>query len=180
MEKEEIQNMLLEVKEWVSVLEADLKPIAFECLLKQYSHIKNLNTEKSMDMPNESIKINTNLQENLERISKSTDIDLEKLRLQIDFQEDMPRLLFEPKHKVRKKIQVDALIIIGYLLKKAYNISEFYAPDVLKRSKINTDRLDHLSTNKEFIKFLSKNGKNIQVTFPGEKRAIELLKEITK
>lgn len=187
MNKEEIQKMLMDIQDWVAVIDDKLKPVAFDYLVNNYNKIKGTPIgevksgkkveEQQKDSP--SFPSSTTLNENIERLSKLVELDKEKIMSIFDFQEDMPRLLEEPKESTRKKKQIKALLLLGIALKKIYNQDIFRPLIILKRSRIPAERLDHLNVNKEFRKYFSGSLIELQLTYLGEKKALELLKEFT-
>ncbi|MCZ7384018.1 MAG: hypothetical protein O8C63_04635 [Candidatus Methanoperedens sp.] len=191
MNKDEIQKMLTEIQDWVAILDDKLKPTAFDYLVNNYNKIKVTPTgevlsekkveEQDLDKQrvSPSFSLSTSLNENIERLSKLAEVDKEDIMFIFDFQEDMPRLLEEPKESTRKQKQIKALLLLGIVLKKIYNQDKFRPLIVLKRSRIPAERLDHLNVNKEFRKYFSGDLIELQLTYQGEKKALELLKEFT-
>ncbi len=190
MNKDEVQKMLTEIQDWVAVLDDKLKPAAFDYLVNNYNKIKGtsigevLSEKKVEEQGVDEQKVSpsfppSTLNENIERLSKLAELDKEKIMSIFDFQEDMPRLLEEPKESTRKQKQIKALLLLGIALKKIYNQDKFRPLVVLKRSRIPAERLDHLNVNKEFRKYFSGSLIESQLTYLGEKKALELLKEFT-
>lgn len=190
MNKDEIQTMLVEIQEWVAVLDDILKPAAFDYFVNNYNKIKGTPTgevlsekveEQSLNKQQVSpnFSLSTSLNENIERLSKLAEINKEEIMSIFDFQEDMPRLLEEPKESNRNKMQIKAILFLGIVLRKIYNQNKFRPLIVLKRSRISTERLDHLNNNKDFRKYFSGSLIELQLTYQGEKKALELLKEFT-
>jgi len=106
-------------------------------------------------------------------------VDEDKLKTLFDFQEDGVRMSRPLKEKTRKILQLKTLMLVGIILKSVYDVNGFSGIKILKDSRLTSDRLDLLDQNKHYKTFFSikKPKSAMQLTYAGEKRAIEMLKE---
>ena len=119
------------------------------------------------------------LKQNITDFSVQNDINEEELKTKFDFQSDNLRLLIRPKERKRKILQIKSLMMLGVILKRVYGINSFNGRRILKDSRISNDRIDLLDSNKEYNTYFSKKPKSaMQLTYAGELKAIELVKEM--
>ena len=73
---------------------------------------------------------------------------------------------------------VTFLMLLGVLLKRVYEVNNFSGKTLLKDSRTSYDRLDLLNSSKYYGKYFSANKPKsvMQLTYAGEKQAIEMLK----
>jgi len=81
-----------------------------------------------------------------------------------------------PRGATRVKIQLLGLTMISLLMQKIYDSKSINAMEVLKRSKLPTERIDNLNNNPDFKRTFSGTGRSLKLTWIGEKEAKELLK----
>ena len=127
----------------------------------------------------DKISINSDeLNQNIVIFAQDNEIDEEKLRILFEFQKEGIRICSPIKENIRKNIQIKTLMLIGVLLKKVYHVNTFSGKTLLKDSRTSSDRLDLLNSNKSYIKYFSANKPKsaMQLTYAGEKRAMEMLK----
>lgn len=127
----------------------------------------------------EKIEINDEeLKNGIEHFVKQNDINKDKLRTFFDFQHHGVRICNPIKENTRKMLQIKTLMLLGILLKRVYDVSSFSGKDTLKNSRITYDRLDLLDKNKHYRNYFSLKPKSaMQLTYAGEKKALEMLKE---
>ncbi|MFW9969052.1 MAG: hypothetical protein ACFFDF_02550 [Candidatus Odinarchaeota archaeon] len=118
------------------------------------------------------------LNQNIIYFAKENDLDEERLRTLFEFQKEALRICPPIKEETRKSMQIKNLMLLGVLLKKVYGVNNFSGKTLLKNSRISYDRLDLLNSNKYYQKYFSLNKPKsaMQLTFAGEKKAIEMLK----
>ena len=127
----------------------------------------------------EKIEINNEeLKSGIDHFVKQNSINEDKLRTLFDFQNNGVRICNPLKENTRKILQIKTLMLLGILLKKVYDVSSFSGKDILKNSRITYDRLDLLDKNKHYRNYFSLKPKSaMQLTYAGEKKALEMLKE---
>ncbi|TFG11168.1 MAG: hypothetical protein EU535_07575 [Promethearchaeota archaeon] len=127
----------------------------------------------------EEIHINNEtLAKNLKGFLQTNKMEENKLRMKFEFLPDGIKILDLPEENTRRSIQIKSLLMIATLLKKIYETEKFSAKEALKKSRIPTDRLDLLSANKEYGKcFNSSPGFPVRLSYYGEKKGLELVKE---
>ncbi|MCK5283892.1 MAG: hypothetical protein KAK00_10930 [Nanoarchaeota archaeon] len=119
------------------------------------------------------------LMQNITEFSRENDLEEEKLKITFDFQTDNLRLLKKPTEKTRKIIQIKSLMMLGVILKRVYHANSFSGGKLLRDSHISNDRLDLLDSNKDYNTYFSKKPKTaMQLTYAGELKAIEMVKEL--
>lgn len=135
----------------------------------------NIKTEKAEKI---SVDIET-LNQHIQIFANQNKIDEEKLKTLFDFQENGVRISQNLKDNIRKILQIKTLMLIGILIKRVYDVKSFSGGKLLKDSRITADRLDLLDTNKYYKSYFSINKPKsvMQLTYAGEKKAIEMLKE---
>ncbi len=118
------------------------------------------------------------LNQNIVSFAKDNEIDEEKLRILFEFQKEGVRICTPIRENTRKSLQIKTLMLLGVLLKKVYDVNKFAGKILLKDSRTSSDRLDLLNSNKSYMKYFSANKPKsaMQLTYAGEKKAIELLK----
>jgi len=127
----------------------------------------------------DKISINADeLNQNIVSFAKDNDIDEEKLRILFEFQKEGIRICNPIRENTRKSLQIKTLMLLGILLKKVYHVNKFSGKTLLKDSRTSSDRLDLLNSNKSYMTYFSANKPKsaMQLTYAGEKKAIELLK----
>ncbi len=127
----------------------------------------------------DKISIDTDeLNQNIVSFAKDNEIDEEKLRIFFEFQKEGIRICTPIREKTRKSMQIKTLMLLGILLKKVYDVKKFAGKPLLKDSRTSSDRLDLLNSNKSYMKYFSANKPKsaMQLTYAGEKKAIEMLK----
>ena len=119
------------------------------------------------------------LNQNISDFTKELELKEERLRTLFDFQNDSVRFCLPLKDRKRKILQIKSLMLLGILLKKIYDVNNFNGKTLLQNSRISYDRLDLLDSNKNYQRYFSTNKPKsaMQLTFAGEKRATEMLKE---
>ena len=127
-------------------------------------------------------RISLGLDQEIKSFCENLEISEEKLRYKIDFQEDIPRLMFELKEVFRTNLQFRALMILGLLYIKIYNkeINAKILNDLFKRSKIPTERFDKLSNSPNFRKYFNKKGGEIKFSWAGEQEAKKEISNLVK
>ena len=127
----------------------------------------------------EKIEVNNEeLKSGIDHFVKQNSINEDNLRTLFDFQNHSVRICNPLKENTRKILQIKTLILLGILLKKVYDVSSFSGKDILKNSRITYDRLDLLDKNKHYKNYFSLKPKSaMQLTYAGEKKALEMLKE---
>lgn len=127
----------------------------------------------------DKISINENeLNQNIFSFAEDNGLDEDKLRTLFEFQKEGIRICTPIKENIRKSMQIKTLMLLGILLKKVYGVNNFSGKTLLKNSRTSYDRLDLLNSNKYYAKYFSVNKPKsaMQLTFAGEKKAIEMLK----
>jgi hypothetical protein len=149
-------------KVWKKMQELELNKTAFSLTVKDTA--SSSNSIKSL---------------NIKEFSIANEINEESLRTFIDFQPNQPRLTNIPKDAIRTQIQFKAILILGIIYEKIYdqNLSNQSVIDLFCFSKIPTERMDKLYESPMFTKYFSKSGKDIKLSWAGEKEAIKMLKE---
>ncbi|MFW6027021.1 MAG: hypothetical protein ACOCRX_11860 [Candidatus Woesearchaeota archaeon] len=111
---------------------------------------------------------------------KNNDIDEERLRYEIDFQKEYPRIINIPNEKVRTNRQYKALILLAPIYYRIYG--KTLSSDALKElfilNRIPLERLDKLYNSPLFKKFFTKSKKDIRLSWAGEQEGIKKLKEL--
>ncbi len=135
------------------------------------------NTE-NIDVEKQEVK--SNLEENIKLFCKNNQINEGSLKYEIDFQEDLPRMINLPKENVRTKLQFNTLIALSFIIYRVYDkkLSEELVRNLLDLNKIPVDRMDKLYSSPDFKKFYSKSGQNIKISWAGEKESIKIIKEL--
>ena len=118
------------------------------------------------------------LNRNINSFARDNGLDEERLKSLFEFQTNDIRICSPIIEKTRKTMQLKTLMLLGFILKKVYGVNNFSAKNLLKNSRTSYDRLDLLNSNKHYRKYFSANRPKsaMQLTFAGEKRAIEMLK----
>jgi len=127
----------------------------------------------------DKISINEDkLNKNINSFAKNYDLDEERLRTLFEFQKEGIRICSPLKDTTRKSLQIKTLMLLGVLLKKVYDVNNFSGKILLKGSRTSSERLDLLNSNKFYMKYFSANKPKsaMQLTFAGEKKAIDMLK----
>ncbi len=119
------------------------------------------------------------LNQNISSFASENGMDEERLRTLFDFQNDGVRICMPLRESIRKIMQIKTLILLGGLLKKVYDVSNFSGKELLKNSRTSYDRLDLLDRNKHYQKYfsLNKSKSAMRLTYAGEKKAIKMIKE---
>lgn len=118
------------------------------------------------------------IEESLEYFAKTLKTEAEKLKLIFDFQDNYVRFYEPPSEKIRKKIQLCALIPLATIMHEVYKIKIIDAVDLLVKNHVNSDRLDLLYTSKEFIKFFTGKKKNLKITWLGIKEGKQRIRKL--
>lgn len=136
---------------------------------------RKIKSDKAEEISVDEKKLNQNISD----FVKQNDLNKEVLRTLFDFQKDGIRMCIPLRGKKRKIIQIKSLMLLGVLLKSVYNVNSFSGKNLLKYSKVSYDRLDLLDSNKHYKKYFSINKPKsaMQLTYAGEKKSIEMLKE---
>lgn len=136
---------------------------------------RKIKSDKAEEISVDEKKLNQNIPD----FVKQHDLNKEVLRTLFDFQKDGIRMCIPLREKKRKIIQIKSLMLLGVLLKSVYNVNSFSGKNLLKYSKVSYDRLDLLDSNKHYKKYFSINKPKsaMQLTYAGEKKSIEMLKE---
>ncbi|GAH89306.1 unnamed protein product, partial [marine sediment metagenome] len=118
------------------------------------------------------------LNQNINSFTKNYDLDEDRLRTLFEFQKEGIRICSPLKDNIRKSLQIKTLMLLGVLLKKVYDVNNFSGKILLKGSRTSIERLDLLNSNKSYMKYFSANKPKsaMQLTFAGEKKAIDMLK----
>jgi len=118
------------------------------------------------------------LNQNIISFARENGLDEERLKTLFEFQKEGIRICSPIKEDIRKSMQIKNLMLLGVLLKKVYGVNRFSGKTLLKNSRTSYDRLDLLNSNKYYAKYFSVNKPKsaMQLTFAGEKKAIEMLK----
>ena len=118
------------------------------------------------------------LNQNINTFTKNYDLDEDRLRTLFEFQKEGIRICSPLKDNIRKSLQIKTLMLLGVLLKKVYAVNNFSGKILLKGSRTSNERLDLLNSNKSYMKYFSGNKPKsaMQLTFAGEKKAIDMLK----
>ena len=118
------------------------------------------------------------LDQNINSFANDNDLDEERLRTLFEFQKEGIRICSPLKDNIRKSLQIKTLMLLGVLLKEVYDVNNFSGKVLLKGSRTSNERLDLLDSNKSYIKYFSGNKPKsaMQLTYAGEKKAIEMLK----
>lgn len=127
----------------------------------------------------DKISINEDeLNQKIVSFAKDNELDEESLRILFEFQKEGIRICTPMKENTRKRLQIKTLMLLGVLLKRVYGVKNFSGKTLLKDSRTSYDRLDLLNSNKSYLKFFSANKPKsaMQLTYAGEKKAIEMLK----
>jgi len=140
----------------------------------QFKH-KIIRKEKSETISIDEEKLNQNISD----FVKELELKEERLRTLFDFQTDNVRFCLRLKEGKRKILQIKSLMLLGIILKKIYDVNNFNGKTLLQNSRISYDRLDLLDSNKNYQRYFSTNKPKsaMQLTYAGENRAIEMLKE---
>ncbi|KKN35176.1 hypothetical protein LCGC14_0786280 [marine sediment metagenome] len=117
------------------------------------------------------------LNQNIILFAKDNGLDEERLRILFEFHEGGVRISTPIKEKIRSKMQIKTLLLLGILLKKVFRLNEFNGKILLKESRTSIERLDLLNKAKHYEKYFSINKPKtaMQLTYAGEKKAIEML-----
>ncbi|KKK42383.1 hypothetical protein LCGC14_0530940 [marine sediment metagenome] len=127
----------------------------------------------------DKISINADeLNQNIVSFAKDNGIDEEKLKILFEFQKEGIRICTPIKENTRKSLQIKTLMLLGVLLKKVYYVNKFSGKTLLRDSRTSPDRLDLLNSSKSYMKYFSANKPKsaMQLTYAGEKKALEMLK----
>jgi len=118
------------------------------------------------------------LDQNINSFANDNDLDEERLRTLFEFQKEGIRICSPLKDNIRKSLQIKTLMLLGVLLKEVYDVNNFSGKVLLKGSRTSNERLDLLDSNKSYMKYFSGNKPKsaMQLTYAGEKKAIEMLK----
>ena len=118
------------------------------------------------------------LNQNIAYFSKDNELDEEKLKGLFEFQKDGIRISNPIVDKTRKSVQIKTLMLLGVIIKKVYGVKNFSGKTLLKNSRTPYDRLDLLNSNKYYLRYFSANKPKsaMQLTYAGEKKALEMLK----
>jgi len=122
------------------------------------------------------------LDNNISSFCKQIEISEDRLRTLFDFQEEGVRISSPLGDASRKILQIKTLMLLGVLIKKVYDCRNFSGKEVLKSSRVTYDRLDLLNANRFYKLYFSLNKPKaaMQLTYAGERKALEMLKEYLK
>ena len=118
------------------------------------------------------------LNQNIASFARDNGLDEEMLRTLFEFQKEGIRISTPIRDNIRKSMQTKTLMLLGVLLKRVYEVNSFSGKTLLKDSRTSYDRLDLLNSSKYYGKYFSANKPKsvMQLTYAGEKQAIEMLK----
>ena len=122
------------------------------------------------------------LDNNISSFCKQNEISEDRLRTLFDFQEEGVRISNPLRDTSRKILQIKTLMLLGGLIKRVYDKGGFSGKEVLKSSRVTYDRLDLLDANRFYKLYFSLNKPKaaMQLTYAGERKALEMLKEYLK
>lgn len=126
-----------------------------------------------------SVPEKIDIEESLESFAKILKTEVDRLREIFDFQDNYVRFYEPPvEGKIRKKIQINALVPLSVIMHEVYKIKIIDACDLLEKSHVPSDRLDLLYTYKEFNKFFTGQKRNLKITWLGIKEGKKRIKEL--
>ncbi len=129
--------------------------------------------------------ITGNLQERIQAFASQVGIDLDRLKEIVHFGEDYPLLLKSIATGPRTKQQARALLALGAILDLVYQKpevgSELYGK-LLRDSSVDNTRLDNAmyTLKGKFIGNGSGRGRSYEITVPGRKEGLEVIKELAQ
>lgn len=140
---------------------------------------ENQESEKSTSQ-NTNMGLDTkNINKKVKIFCETNEIEENKFRYLIDFQENYPRLIKVPKENTRKKIQINSLIILVPLMELIYEkkMNTSIMAEIFKKSFIPTERFDSMYASPLFKKYFSRTGKEINTTWALKRDSITKIKE---
>lgn len=111
---------------------------------------------------------------------KNNGLDENRLKYEIDFQEEYPRIINLPKEKVRTNLQFKVLILLAPLFYRVYGktLSQDIIRNIFELNRVPLERMDKLYNSPSFKKFFTKSSVNIKLSWAGEQEGISKLKEL--
>jgi len=124
--------------------------------------------------------LDNNLEEEIGVFCKNNNLDLDKLKYEIDFQEDLPRLINIPKEKVRTKLQFSTIILLAPIIYRIYKkiLSEEIMRALFELNRIPQERMDKLYDSPPFKKYFTKSGTSIKLSWAGELEGVKNIKQL--
>ena len=120
------------------------------------------------------------LESEIKVFCKNNGLDENRLKYEIDFQEEYPRIINLPKERIRTNLQFKTLILLAPIYYRIYgkNLSPNIIKNLFGLNRIPLERLDKLYNSPLFKKFFTKSKAGIKLSWAGEQEGIKKLKEL--
>lgn len=127
-----------------------------------------------------SIGENSSIVSSVKVFCENNKIDFNDFSKLIQIQDNFPKLIKLPVEKIRKKIQINSLLILAPIYYRGYgrNLSEKNIRKLFSINNVPSERMDKLYSSKPFKKFFGKSGTKITLKWAGETEGIKKINEI--
>jgi len=152
--------------------------LEFEKLWEKVNELEDKFNEES-NVDEKTPQKNSHLSGEIGIFCKNNQIEENRLKEIIEFQENFPRLINLPQDTIRKKIQFNSLIMLAPIYFRVYKkkLFEKTLRELFELNRIPLERLDKLYSSKEFKKFFNKSGTEIKLLWVGEQKGVNRLKK---